>query len=128
MMAILGSFANYLLGGLVQVLALIRKGAKKVFGKVFIGPKGSEIISMLLKGVLAFMAAVLIQSNNVFGIEIQKNSLTGFLFLGFMFGFWPVDRLWKLFETEHGPRATAPQAPSADDASVPAAKPPDEKK
>ena len=87
MMAILGSFTNYLLGGLVQALALIRKGTKSVFGGVFIGPKGSEIISMILKGILAFLAAVLIQSNNVFGIVIEKNSLTGFLSLGFMFGF-----------------------------------------
>ena len=113
MMAILGAFANYFLGGLVRALALIRIRSKNVFRRICMGPKGSEVISMFLKGVLAFAAAILIQSKNVFGIEIQRDSLIGFLSLGFMFGFWPVDRLWRLFEVEQGPKDNTTSVPSA---------------
>lgn len=114
LMALAGALLQYLLSGLVLVIEEAQKrtvGAdgkrrvkrlsasetKALFGRMFVGPAGEKVLSAVLKGVLAFIAAAILKDSNIFGITIQRGSFMGFLTLGFLLGFWPIEKLWTAF-------------------------------
>ena len=70
---------------------------KRLASEIFIGPAYSNLISVLLKGVLAFFIAGIMKDPNVFGITVEKGNFYGFFTLGIFFGFWPLEKLLQKF-------------------------------
>lgn len=62
--------------------------------------------------MLAFWVAWVMKDKHVFGITIARDSFYGFLTLGFMFGFWPVEKLWIAFATLAGASSANAPAPA----------------
>jgi hypothetical protein len=60
---------------------------------IFVGPAYSNILSVLLKGILAFFVAGIMKDPNIFGITVEKGNFYGFFTLGVFFGFWPLEKL-----------------------------------
>src|SRR5437870_1165308 len=109
-MCLVGVFLNYLLGGCIRLLAAVQaKMPKGTYRNVFVGAKGVEIVAVFVKASLAYLAAFIISSTEIFGIKIDKTSFLGFGTLGFMVGFWPVEKLWGMFQTQSGADKTAPE-------------------
>jgi hypothetical protein len=121
--ALLGAFVNFALGGAIVFVVRTRRTAttarsnrgKKIFLEVFVGKHFVEVLSMLIKGLLAFAAAFIIQDSKIFGVTIDRDSLFGFASLGFMFGFWPVERVWKMFGELGGKSGQSETANSPED-------------
>jgi hypothetical protein len=139
-MALLGSFVQYLIGGVVLLIVRSAEGNKaeqdspspevpslvqtpvpadvpanlaaqksgqindqnlakgstsRLLKSIFVGQHWANLASMFLKALIAFLVGMFLKDSTVLGIVIERGSLLGFATVGFMFGFWPVEKLWK---------------------------------
>jgi len=118
LMALAGAFTQYFLAGCVRLIIAAERApvdtenkAKDRFGDLFVpafvGRAYFLVLSVLFKGLLAFLLAILIKDSTVLGVTLEKGSFVGFFTLGFLFGFWPVDKLWVEVAKMLGGRAPA---------------------
>lgn len=109
-MCFAGVFANFLISGVIQLIASVKAGRPLTLWSIFIGQQGSEVLGAVIKGLLAYLASIVITTSSVFGIQVDRTTLVGFFTLGFMIGFWPVEKLWGLFRpSQAGPANTQGQ-------------------
>ena len=84
---------------------------KEHLAPIFIGPAYSNILSVLLKGILAFFVAGIMKDPNLFGITVDKGNFYGFFTLGVFFGFWPLEKLLQKFAEIAGINTPQSQLP-----------------
>jgi hypothetical protein len=94
------------------------RSALKFLHSIFVGPKGSYVISGVLKGLLAFFVAVFMKDSNVFGITVERGTFVGFFTLGVFFGFWPIEKLWAAFAKLAGFSETNATTQAADGTGI----------
>jgi hypothetical protein len=97
-----GVITNFLISGAIRRIASVKAGRPVPFGDIFIGDSGSELLSMVIKCLLAYLTSIVITTSSFSGIQIDKTTLIGFFTLGFMIGFWPVEKIWSLFQPSQG--------------------------
>jgi hypothetical protein len=70
------------------------RGEETTFRQFFLGPNLSLVIAAVLKGIIAFLVAIVMKDATILGITVQRGNFDGFFTLGFLFGFWPIAELW----------------------------------
>lgn len=102
-----GVLTNFSAAGLFRIIktakdnrGLLQEQKKKLrrtLKEVFWGDQGEELFSVILKGCLAYGTCWLAISTEKLGIKVDTRTLAGFFTLGFMVGFWPLEKLWSFF-------------------------------
>lgn len=92
---LLGGVVQYLLASLVQIVLLARSKSQVNFYQIFVGPNGVEIIETLLKALLAYLLAYILNTTELVQFKgAGNNSLLGFGTFAFLLGFWQLKPLW----------------------------------
>lgn len=105
-MALLGSLANHVGGALVVLVTALTVVSLVDIRRALFSIR--QLLQVVVRSVLAFGAACLFNKTPMFGVTVDSDSLSGFFTLGFIFGLWPVEGIWKVIRDILVPPPAAP--------------------